>query len=241
MFLLVLLAACGGSSDDGGRAAGTTAPAGAPTTASSTTTTAPPSCPPGGAQPGPGWESVQWEATDFDGDGKPDAVYRGSQEVARLRIIPTTGAANEVKVPTAKPYSHLTGIDVDGNRRQEAMIGINGPDDTRVRVLVYADCKVDWLLNEQGQPYEFVAKGGTDTSGDGVGCVDNDGDGKLDLVGIHWQHQGDAYRWERTTVRIEGRRGVNGNKTSGTFAKSDERARDASSSATCGDKTLVDE
>lgn len=176
------------------------------------------------------------EPTDFDGDGRPDGIYLSGGVPTKLFIAPTSGRGSHLEVPTAKPYSQMGGIDPDGDGDQELFIGIHTADEMLLQVVTFADCRVAFALNVQGQPYQFRV----DPGRDGVGCVDADGDGRQDLVGLHFVHPLDrTVRWTRTIVRLEGGRAINGPTDEGTYTYPQDAERiDLLGRVTCGNKQL---
>lgn len=196
-------------------------------------------CTPSKQVPPPGYTTfAESHPTDFDGDGRADGVYFKVGSPGDLFVVPTTGEGAGVHVATAKPYHRMGGIDPDGDSDQEMFIRVAHPDGAMVQVLTFANCRVSFALNSQGQPYQFRVARAAQT-GDGVGCVDVNSDGKQDLVGLHYERDMASVRWTRTIVRLDGQRAINGPSDGGTFRSPQDDGRIALlAEATCGDQAV---
>jgi hypothetical protein len=241
--MALLLGACGGQGDDG-RATATTAAAGSNksgkpgqgTAAPETTVAGGPGCPAGG--PGPSGRTL---AADLDGDGRADRVWLDGR---RVGVTTAAGTGSGLEIPAARATAVLGAEDADGDGRAEVFVrnaGPAGPGPTdHVTVAVFAGCRLRWVTNVQGGRYTFVVRS-ANTGGDGVGCVDADGDGRRDLVGLHAERTGDRVDWTRTIVRIDGTRATNGAKDRGTLQVGRDDARiETLVTATCGDNDFSD-
>lgn len=182
-----------------------------------------------------GFTRLEDAPTDFDGDGREDLVYLGATEVF---VAPSSGRGSTLKAPTAKPISIMAGIDPDGDGDQEMFVHYNA-EEGRVLVATFAGCEVRFATNAQGRPYEFKV-GGNEKGGDGVGCIDVNGDGRQELVGLHFEWRGNTAPWTRTVVRLDGGKAVNGPIDSGTYVSPGDDDRIALlRQATCGDRTQL--
>lgn len=238
----LVLSACGSGDDD--EAAPITP---APTTASPATTAPSPApttskCTPRNQEPPSGYAALLGDPTDFDGDGRADGLFEQRGKPGELFIAPTSGEGATISFPTAKPYSRMGGIDPDGDGDQEMFFLGAHPVGSVVQVLTVAGCRVAFAVNAEGKPYEFLVTYGGEPSGDGVGCIDATGDGRSDLVGLHYEQRGATVEWARTVVRIDGGKAVNGPVDRGTYSSpaDDERIR-LLSQATCGRRTTFTE
>ncbi len=71
-----------------------------------------------------------------------------------------------------------------------------------------------------------------------MGCTDADGDGRSELVGLHYDRQGNTVRWTRTVVELHGGRATNAKTVSGTFTSPQDVARiELLERATCGERS----
>lgn len=77
----------------------------------------------------------------------------------------------------------------------------------------------------------------------GVGCVDADGDGQRDLVGLNITSSDDTtVEWTRTIIERDGLQASNGARDSGTYRRGrDDAAIAALSTVTCGGLTIHDD
>jgi hypothetical protein len=105
------------------------------------------------------------------------------------------------------------------------------------QVLLYAvsGCEIVAEKNAQGQQYAFDL--GFTGFGTGVGCVDVNGDGTRDLVGLKLitEAQGEG-SIQRTIVVLHGAQARNG--ASDTVPATNASLADEARSVTCGDLTL---
>jgi hypothetical protein len=244
----LLLAACGGT----GPAAQPPSPA---TTIAASETTAEPDeggtnqsgegeggCPARGPRP-PGGRTIE---ADVDGDGAADQVWlAGGAKGARVGVTTNSGAGAELKTGTAKPPAVLGAEDANGDGRAEIFVRTAGTQGAQVvdhvTLAVWSGCRLRWVTNVQDKPYTFVVRSGN-AEGDGVGCVDADNDGRVDLVGTHAERVADdQVRWTRTIVRLDGTRAVSGSRDSGTFLTGRDDARiETLVTATCGKNDFSD-
>jgi hypothetical protein len=241
---VLLLAACGGDEPDAPPAgpATTVAAATATTESSGGTPAEDEGCGTGGPRP-PGGRTI---AADVDGDGADDQVWlAGGAKGARVGVTTKAGAGAELKIATAKPPAVLGAEDANGDGRAEIFVRTAGTQAAQVvdhvTLAVWSGCKLQWVTNVQDKPYTFVVRSGN-AEGDGLGCVDADNDGRIDLVGTHAERiADDQVRWTRTIVRLDGTRAVSGSKDSGTFLIGRDDARiETLVTATCGGNDFSD-
>jgi hypothetical protein len=77
--------------------------------------------------------------------------------------------------------------------------------------------------------------------GTGIGCIDADGDGHRDLVGLDEQVAvAGKVPWTRTIVTLHGTEARNGAKSSGTYTSpADDQAIALLHQVTCGDDAFT--
>jgi hypothetical protein len=243
---VLLLAACSGSGGDsgsgdgaasgsgggasGGQVASASGQGGTATGSTSKQSASTPGCPAGGPRP-----SGPTVKADVDGDGAPDTLYLADQDVG---VLTARGTGSRLRIGGAKPPHLLGGVDADSDGRAEVFVeqtvGVRGQPAPVVTLAVFTGCKLAWVTNIQNERYQFLIQSFPD-KGDGMGCVDANGDGRRDLVGLAYTRGGSTVRWTRTIVRINGTRATNGAITRGTFTSPRDESRIASLGvATCG-------
>jgi hypothetical protein len=219
-----LVAACGG--------AGHTAAA----TPTSTTTSMPTACRGEATVP----EGAPHQTVgDVDGDGKPDIAYLDGRpgDMITFGIVTAEGGGSSVPFESASPVERLAlTVNVDGRGPTEVLLS----DGRSVQLLAFVGCRLRAVRDAKGDPYVFDR--GFRGTGTGVGCVDADGDGRRDLVGLKVEgSEGDRVGWTRTIVHLDGTTARNGRTDSGTYARpADDAAIDLLSQVTCGKETLAD-
>ena len=164
----------------------------------------------------------------MDGDGRSDRVYSDA-DARVVRVVTATGTSTQLDVGSARPVALFLGAaDADSDGRDELFIDpANG---VYVKLVVFVNCRLSFVKNAQGEDYSFRVDSGDDdgdpSDGDGVGCVDVDADGRLELVGLHFvRSPGGSVAWTRTVVRLEGARAVNGRVDRGVYASPRDDAR----------------
>ena len=173
---------------------------------------------------------------DLDNDGKVDQVYVWEREGGERVFTVVTAAGgvtewSEGNTSGADPVAYgVANANEDG--RPELFVRPG----RAVFVLAMSDCDLEPYVNDEGHPYAFDL--GALGTGTGVGCVDADGDGRRDLVGLlREQEEGDRVLWRRTIVRLEGDRAVNGTTDEGEYERPADRERiELLSDVSCGDQ-----
>lgn len=190
-------------------------------------------CPPGGSGAPAGATSAQ--TIDVDGDGRPDTLWLMTAAApARMGITTASGASFETPLTFAggsQPSALVA--DVTGNGSQIIAFGFNS---RVVDLLQIINCEFLVVTNPQNQPYTFDL--GFTGYGTGVGCVDANGDGVRDLVGLNVVRDGagQATSITRTVIILKAARASNGQ----TYSLSVTPAALASASTvTCGDAVAV--
>lgn len=184
-------------------------------------------------------------AGDLDGDGRPDTVRIGSNEV---EAVTATGGRSVVALDSARGAYLLGVVDADGDERAEifidldrggsAFLGPDLPNGVDVVVAHLVACRLTLTKNASGEAYRF-AVGGDEAVGRylGVGCVDADHDGRTDLVGLRGERHDERVDWTRTVVRLSQGTASNAATDSGTYQSSDPAVA-LLGRATCGPDPL---
>lgn len=219
-----------------------TSPSTAPTTAATSpaptvppTTTAPVAngCPPGGSGVPAG--AISRQTIDVDGDGRPDTLWLMSAAApARMGITTASGASFETPLTFAggsQPSALVA--DVTGNGSQIIAFGFNSRVVDLLRII---NCGFAVVTNPQGQPYTFDL--GFTGYGTGVGCVDANGDGVRDLVGLNIVRDGagQATSITRTVITLQGAKAANGQTYTVSVTPA---ALTSASTVTCGDAVVA--
>ncbi|MCU1690119.1 MAG: uncharacterized protein JWN61_209 [Pseudonocardiales bacterium] len=210
------------------------APTTAPATTAAPTTAAPVAqgCPPTGAGVPAGAASRQ--VIDVDGDGRADTVWLMTADApARLGMTTASGATFVFPI-TFAGGSEPSGIvaDVTGNGSQIIAFAFNS---RVVDLLRIVNCSFTVVTNPQGQPYTFDL--GFSGYGTGVGCVDANGDGVRDLVGLNIVRNGAGQpsAITRTIITMQGTAAANGQTYN---LPVNPAALASASTVTCGDATV---
>jgi hypothetical protein len=220
---LLALSACGGSDD-----------AAAPP---STTTTSTPTACVGEATVPDG--APHQTVGDVDGDGKDDTAYLDGMPGSEITfgIVTAEGGGSSVPFDSASPVERRA-LTVNADERGPTEVLLS--DGRSVQLLAFVGCRLRAVHDVKGEPYTFDR--GFTGNGTGVGCVDADGDGTRDLVGLKLEgSEGDRIGWSRTIVELDGITARNGKTDSGTYERpADAAAIDLLSQVTCGKLTLAD-
>jgi len=233
----LLLAGCTGGDDV---ASGTPAvtPAGTPPA-----TTAPPTADPAGgtqqpAAPAAGCTgtgaaapaaAATVETIDLDGDGVGDALWIADDGGTRTVGVTTAGGATLTHPVDLAGPAGATAFALRPDPAGPAMVLVS---DNRVAdLLVVQDCALVDATDTRGEPWQFDQ--GFAGQGTGVGCVDLDGDGTLDLAGLNLVDD----TVTRTQIRVDGTVASAG--ASDQVAAGTDAARESARAITCGDRTLT--
>jgi hypothetical protein len=240
--LALAAAACSGDDDgnggggDGGDGATPTA-----TTDEGATTIEP--LAPGCADPSVAREEPanDREVGDLDGDGRPDTVWVASPGGGRrvLGVEAAAGGGDAVDIASASPVALLVLVaDADETPPVELFVS----DSRGVQLWAFDDCRLQPVTDPEGRPYVFDL--GLRGYGTGVGCVDADGDGRRDLVGLDAVDDDGrgTVTWTRTVIERDGLTADEGPTTEGTYRHPADDADIALlRSVTCGGLTLTDD
>jgi hypothetical protein len=234
------LAGCNSSGDGGTSASGSSSSAAGSSTAAggsssaSSSRTAQAGCPSVGRAVPSGAQTKQ--TIDVDGDGRPDTEWIATSADASggipFGIRTASGGVFSATINSASPVARsVMFADVTGHGEIIALAS----DGRAVALYSVSDCQLIPEKNLQGQQYTF------DLSftgfGTGVGCVDANGDGTPDLVGLKFvaepQGQGTI---QRTIVTLKGPNARNG--ATDTVPASNANLAEEAQSVTCGDQSL---
>lgn len=172
---------------------------------------------------------------DLDGDGEAEgiAIAGSGLQVAR---------SNGVVTPLADAGGTITSVglaDVNGNGFDNLVVRTLGPAGERVVLARLDDCALEFVRDVQDAPYAFDI-GERDGVLVGMGCVDVDGDGELDLVGLSSRLDGPEYVVQRTVVEVAGGRAFDSATDTVRVPAADAEAVALIRGATCGDNPLDD-
>jgi hypothetical protein len=247
---LLLAGACGDDDGTDGSNGGSGGDATTTTTAAggeSTTTTA------GSGDGGSGGGSAGCPATssgtpagaataptiDVDGDGRDDTAWLAgvaSDGERTFGITTASGATFSTPFSSASPVAATAmAFAPDGELPAYALIS-----DGRIGSLwLVADCRITQVTNPQGEQYTFDL-GGFTGFGTGVGCIDADGDGRRDLVGLLAESvDPSTTHITRTIIELDGARASNGPSDELVAHRPEDDAQaESARSVTCGDRTL---
>jgi len=228
----LLLSACSAGADDDA-ASSAPPPASSPVTpAPSPTGTPQPGAPAAAGCTGAGGAAPAGAATvdtiDLDGDGVPDRLWIADDGGTRTVGVSTAaGATLTHPVDLAGPAG-ATAFALRPDPAEPALVLVS---DNRVAdLLVVQDCALVAATDTRGEPWQFDQ--GFAGQGTGVGCVDLDGDGTLDLVGLNLVDD----TVTRTLIHVDGTVASAG--TSDEVAAGTDAARETARAITCGDRTL---
>ena len=162
---------------------------------------------------------------DLDGDGRDDTLWFARPSAGGARVFGVTTASGRTasaEFSTASGASTtLFAVNAD-ERGPVELFAIN----RGAYLYVFADCAIQPVVDKAGQAYSFDL--GFGDNGTGVGCIDADGDGWRDLVGLLDEDHGgssDTVTWKRTIVRLDGTHATNGPSKTGVYHRPQDDAK----------------
>jgi hypothetical protein len=174
---------------------------------------------------------------DVDGDGRPDTEWIAPTPDAKggvpFGIRTASGAVFSATITSASPVARsVMFADVTGKGEIIALAS----DGRQVLLYAVSACQIIPEKNAQGRQYAFDL--GFTGFGTGVGCVDADGNGTTDLVGLKYvpENQGTG-TIQRTIVTLTGPNARNG--ATDTVPASTAALADEAQTVSCGDLTLA--
>jgi hypothetical protein len=174
---------------------------------------------------------------DVDGDGRADTAFIATSPDSTggvaFGVRTASGAVLSATIRSASPVARsVLFADVTGHGEVIALAS----DNRQVQLWSVSGCQLVAEQNVQGQQYAFDL--GFTGYGTGVGCVDADGDGTTDLVGLEYvpEPQG-AGTIQRTIVVLTGPQARNG--ATDTVPVTRASTVDEAHSVTCGDLTMA--
>jgi hypothetical protein len=174
---------------------------------------------------------------DVDGDGKPDTLWiatqPGSDGGVPFGITTAAGGTFGTTISSASPVARSVMVaDVTGKGELIALAS----DGRQVLLYGISSCSFVAEMNAQGQQYAFDL--GFTGFGTGVGCVDADGDGTTDLVGLKFEPESNgAGTIARTIVVLDGPQARNGATDTVPVTRASEA--EEAQMVSCGDVTLA--
>jgi hypothetical protein len=193
-----------------------------------------------GTAPAMSQPAQQMEIIDVDGDGRRDTAWLASpgNGAREMGIVTAAGGGDKVTVGSAAPFPlSLLVAEADGEPPVELFVS----DNRSVQLWTFVDCELQPVTDADGDPYVFDR--GFTGYGTGVGCIDADGDGRRDLVGLNVTGLDEpTVDWSRTIIERDGTVATNGATDTGTFHQPADADRIAQLyDVTCGDLTMADD
>lgn len=173
--------------------------------------------------------------SDLDGNGEPEGIAIAG---SGLQVARSDGVVTPL-VDAGGPVTAVGLVNVDGNGFDNLWVRTPGPAGERVVMARLDDCALEFVRDVQGAPYVFDV-GERDGALLGMGCVDADDDGELDLVGLSGRLDGPEYVVERTVVEVAGGRAFVSATDTVRVPAQDTEAVALLRSVTCGDSDVDD-
>ena len=247
----LVIAACGGSSHSNATKSASkappasSAPQSAPPAGSAAPAAPPAPCPPGGPQPSGATHDVG--SADVDGDGRNDTFTvddRGEDQSQpeTLRLTTASGVRSALVIQPQNAVGTLGVVQLTSGPAVLVEQLNNTANPSLVQMIVFHNCQLVSVHNQEGQPYQFeVWAGSGDGTSDGVGCLPaaggNGGNGNQ-IVGLKGEPAGDnQIKWTRTVVDVTADQARNGAVQSGMYTKGkDDKGIALLSTVSCGDR-----
>ncbi|HEY0218097.1 MAG TPA: hypothetical protein VGC57_17025 [Cellulomonas sp.] len=227
--------ALAGCSGDAEPAPPTTATAPATATAPSAPATTAPAiatgCAPAGTGVPAGASTVS--TIDLDGDGAGDTLWiSGAGSDRQVGVTTASGATTSLPIDLAGPAG-ATAFALRPDPADPAEVLVT--DNRLADLLVLDGCALAPVTDAAGAPWQFDL--GYTGYGTGVGCVDVDRDGTLDLAGLNLLEDGATVT--RTAIDVTGTLAAAGTEDQVTIDPADQTAVDTAHALTCGDRTAA--
>lgn len=177
------------------------------------------------------------QTVDVDGDGRMDTEWIATQPDSSggvaFGVRTASGGVFSATIRSASPVARsVMFADVTGKGEVIALAS----DGRQVLLYAVSRCQLVPEENLQGKQYAFDL--GFTGYGTGVGCVDVNGDGTPDLVGLKYipNSQGEG-SIQRTIVQLHGPQARNG--ATDTVPATNATMADEARSISCGDLTMT--
>jgi hypothetical protein len=195
-------------------------------------------CGPGGT-PAPVGAS-QRQVSDLDWDGKPDTLWvgqfrDGSGRTDRVVGVTTaSGASSDEQILSASPMP-LSAFAIDAQRDGQHQIIVS--DGRSAHLYVFADCRLQTVVDNQGAPFLFDLQNLRD-HGTGIGCSDlGPPSPGRHLVGLQAVNNG-QWTVRRTEIDLNGTLATVGQSDTVTAASPRDPAVISAQTISCGDLSI---
>jgi hypothetical protein len=195
-------------------------------------------CAPGGTPPPA--NVAQRQVGDLDWGGGPDTLWVGQFRDGNGRtdrvvgVTTASGANSEVQVLSASPMP-LAALAIDAQQDGQHQIIVS--DGRSAHLYVFADCRIQTVVDNQGAPFLFDLQNLRD-HGTGVGCGDlGPRSAGRHLVGLQALNNG-QWMIRRTEIDLNGTLATIGQSDTVTAASAQDPAVTSAQTTSCGDLTI---
>jgi len=196
-------------------------------------------CPPGGTAPR-GGDVAQRQVGDLDWDGAPDMLWIGrfpdgsGHTQAIVGVTTASGDNSAVQVSSASPMP-LAALAIDAQQDGQHQVLVS--DDRTVHLYVFANCRLQTVVDNQGAPFLFDLHNLRD-HGTGVGCTDlGPRSVGRHLVGLQASNDGE-WTIRRTEIDLNGTLATIGQADTVTATSAQDPAVSTAQTITCGTLTI---
>jgi hypothetical protein len=195
-------------------------------------------CAPGGTPPPA--DVAQRQVGDLDWDGGPDTLWVGQFRDGNggtdrvVGVTTASGANSGVQVLSASPMP-LAALAIDAQQDGQHQIIVS--DGRSAHLYVFADCRIQTVVDNQGAPFVFDLQNLRD-HGTGVGCSDlGPRSAGRHLVGLQALNNG---QWviRRTEIDLNRTLATVGESDTVTATSAQDPAVTSAQTISCGDLTL---